>query len=79
MAKQGQQKVSAESVVSQPVSVAKPSPESLLATVRDRLEEEEPPCFYRDEALMHVTEAMRSLQRRTQARVARGVEGTSEK
>ena len=78
MAKQGQQKVSEESVVSQPVSVAKPSPESLLATVRDRLEEEEPPCFYRDEALMHVTHALRSLER-LRLRVARGVEGTSEK
>ena len=77
MAKQGQQKVIEDPVVSQPVSVAKPSPESLLATVRDRLEEE-PPCFYRDEALMHVTEALRSLER-LRLRVARGVEGTSEK
>lgn len=78
MAKQGQQKVIEDPVVSQPVSVAKPRPESLLATVRDLLEEEEPPCFYRDEALMHVTEALRSLER-LRLRVARGVEGTSEK
>ena len=78
MAKQGQQKVIEDPVVSQPVSVAKPSPETLLATVRDLLEDEEPPCFYRDEALMHVTEALRSLER-LRLRVARGVEGTSEK